>query len=391
MRPRDNSMTFKSSDIHLILFLSRATPLRRWDEMGILDRELAIYKTLAPNLAGISILTCGGIEELKYQSRIGDIQILYNRWGLPANFYSLLAPFLHKSALQNGTLYKTNQLDGSWTAIIAGAIYRKPVIVRAGYLWAEFNRLENGTGLKATIIDRLQAFSFKSANALFFTTQMMKQQVICKYSVNPQDIRILPNYIDADIFHPMAEISPIKGRICYIGRIHPRKNLDAVIKAVSDDPSISLMLIGDGDNRSHLEKLAIENRSKVTFAGVMMQNQIPFELNRSMAFILPSFYEGHPKALIEAMACGLPVIGTNVPGVRELIVHGKTGLLCSPDSDSIRNAIYLIMENPELATILGHNARQYIMDNFSLERIVEMELNAIQDVITTFDDTSIIG
>lgn len=49
------------------------------------------------------------------------------------------------------------------------------------------------------------------------------------------------------------------------------------------------------------------------------------------------------------------------------------------------------MENPELATILGHNARQYIMDNFSLERIVEMELNAIQDVITTFDDTSIIG
>lgn len=100
------------------------------------------------------------------------------------------------------------------------------------------------------------------------------------------------------------------------------------------------MLIGDGDNRSHLEKLAIENRSKVTFAGVMMQNQIPFELNRSMAFILPSFYEGHPKALIEAMACGLPVIGTNVPGVRELIVHGKTGLLCSPDSDSIRNAIY---------------------------------------------------
>jgi hypothetical protein len=49
------------------------------------------------------------------------------------------------------------------------------------------------------------------------------------------------------------------------------------------------------------------------------------------------------------------------------------------------------MKNPEFATILGHNAHQYIMDNFSLERIVEMELNAILDVITTFDDTSSIG
>jgi glycosyltransferase involved in cell wall biosynthesis len=377
-------MTFKSSDIHLVLFLSRATPLRRWDEMGILDRELAIYKTLAPNLAGISILTCGGIEELKYQSRIGDIQILYNRWGLPANFYSLLAPFLHKSALQNGTVYKTNQLDGSWTAINAGTIYRKPVIVRAGYLWAELNRQSGAQGPKAYLIDRLQTNSFSRAEALFVTTSSMKRQVIRDYNVSPRKIKVVPNYVDTDIFRPMINVTPIEGRVCYVGRLHKIKNLESLIKASTYIPEFSLVFIGQGDQRSHLERVARDYQVSVRFLGALPHNKIPFELNRSSAFILPSLSEGHPKALIEAMSCGLPVIGTDIPGIRDVIQHCETGLLCSPKPDSIRESIQKIIDNPELATRLGQNARHYAMNDFSLNRIVEIELNAIREVTNSY-------
>jgi len=380
MRPRDNSMTFKSSDIHLVMFLSRATPLRRWDEMGILDRELAIYKTLAPNLAGISILTCGGIEELEYQSRIGDIKILYNRWGLTANFYSLLAPFLHKTALQNGTVYKTNQLDGSWTAINAGAIYRKPVIVRAGYLWAELNRQNGAQGPKAYLIDRLQNNFFSRAEALFVTTSSMKRQVIRDYNISPRKIKVVPNYVDTDIFRPMINVTPIEGRVCCVGRLHKIKNFESFIKASTDIPEISLVFIGQGDQRSHLERIVRDCQMSVKFLGALPHNKIPFELNRSSAFILPSLSEGHPKALIEAMSCGLPVIGTDIPGIRDVIQHGETGLLCSHEPDSIRESIQKIIDNPELATRLGQNARHYVMNNFSIERIVEIELNAIREV-----------
>jgi len=376
-------MTFKSSDIYLVLFLSRSTPLRRWDEMGILDRELAIYKTLAPNLAGISILTCGGIEELEYQSRIENIQILYNRWGLPPNFYSLLAPFLHKSALQNGTVYKTNQLDGSWTAINAGAIYRKPVIVRAGYLWAELNRQNRTQGPKAYLIDRLQTNSFSRAEALFITTDSMKRQVIRDYNVSPRKIKVVPNYVDTDIFRPMINVTPIEGRVCYVGRLHKIKNLESLIKASTDIPKISLVFIGQGDQRSHLERIARDYQVSVKFLGALPHNKIPFELNRSSAFILPSLSEGNPKALIEAMSCGLPVIGTDIPGIQDVIQHGETGLLCSPEPDSIRETIQEIIDNLEFATRLGQNARHYAINNFSIERIVEIELNAIQEVTKT--------
>jgi len=373
-------MTFKSSDIHLVLFLSRATPLRRWDEMGILDRELAIYKTLVPNLAGLSILTCGGIEELKYQSRIGDIQILYNQWGLPANFYSLLAPFLHKSALQNGTVFKTNQLDGSWTAINAGVIHRKPVIVRAGYLWAELNRQNGAQGPKAYLIDRLQTNSFSRAEALFVTTNSMKRQVIRDYNVSPRKIKVVPNYVDTDIFRPMINVTPIEGRVCYVGRLHKIKNLESLIKASTDIPEISLVFIGQGVQRSHLERIARDYQVSVKFLGALPHSKIPFELNRSSAFILPSLSEGHPKALIEAMSCGLPVIGTDIPGIQDVIQHGETGLLCSPEPDSIQETIQEIINNLELATRLGQNARHYATNNFSIERIVEIELNAIREV-----------
>jgi glycosyltransferase involved in cell wall biosynthesis len=78
---------------------------------------------------------------------------------------------------------------------------------------------------------------------------------------------------------------------------------------------------------------------KADFCGIKSNQLLPDELNVSEIFILPSLYEGNPKALIEAMACGKPVIGTKVTGIKELILHGETGLLCDPDIDSIRETI----------------------------------------------------
>jgi len=220
------------TDIHLIFFLSRATPLTIWDKIGILDREIALYKKLHAYLGDLSIVTGGGAEELAYQDHLSGIRILYNRWGLSPNAYSLLAPFLHWKALRSGTVYKTNQLDGAWTAIIAGKVHRRPVIVRAGYLWAEHFRWQGGRGLKAVIIDSLEAFSFKGADAVLLTTETMKQQVIERYSVQPEKISIVPNYVDTERFHPMPEVESVSGRVCYVGRLVTIKNLRALVRAI---------------------------------------------------------------------------------------------------------------------------------------------------------------
>ena len=97
-------------------------------------------------------------------------------------------------------------------------------------------------------------------------------------------------------------------------------------------------------------------------------------------FVLPSLYEGHPKALIEAMAAGLPVVGSNVIGIREIITDGENGLLAEPDADSLRAAIQRLIQDRALRQRLGRAAREHAVQHFSLDRIVELELEMLQAV-----------
>jgi glycosyltransferase involved in cell wall biosynthesis len=80
------------------------------------------------------------------------------------------------------------------------------------------------------------------------------------------------------------------------------------------------------------------------------------------------------------MACGLPVIGTRVSGIKELIRDGETGLLCETDPDSMRASIQRALGDPDLCKKLGINARKYIEDHFSLQRILDLELAVLAEL-----------
>lgn len=81
-----------------------------------------------------------------------------------------------------------------------------------------------------------------------------------------------------------------------------------------------------------------------------------------------------PKTLLEAMACGLPAIGTKIDGTKEVIEHGKNGILCDTDSNSIRQAIMSVMGDEGLKQTLGKKARETIEQRFSIEKLADKEL-----------------
>ena len=370
----------KLADIHLVIFLSRATPLSRWDQMGIFEREVALYRRLAARLGKVSLVTSGGPEEFDYLERLGTVGVLYNRWGLSPNIYSILAPTLHWSALRQATLYRTNQLDGAWTAILAGMLHRKSVIVRAGYWWARFYREQFGDGIKAALIDHLEKFSLKRATKIFLTTEAMKQEIADRYNLSSERIVVIPNYVDTDRLRPASGEPITRRRVCYVGRLHPRKNVDLLIKAMAQIPDSSLLVIGEGNERSHLERLARDNGLETSFPGVLPHKQIPERIHGCDVFVLPSKFEGHPKALLEAMACGLAVVGTDVKGIRNLLEHEDTGLLCPPTVAGIKTAIERLFQDDSLRTRLGNSAGAFVKNHFSLDKIVEIELKAIESV-----------
>ena len=128
-----------------------------------------------------------------------------------------------------------------------------------------------------------------------------------------------------------------------------------------------------------LRGFAHRDNVNVTFKGRVPNEQLPLLLNIAEAFVLPSLYEGNPKALLEAMACGLPVIATPVEGNREVVKHKVNGCLTSGISpEAIREAIMEVLSNTELRIQIGKQARTFIEENYSVGALIQRELALVE-------------
>ncbi len=113
---------------------------------------------------------------------------------------------------------------------------------------------------------------------------------------------------------------------------------------------LSLEMIGDGPAQQELKDLSVTLGSEVIFQGALAHEELPEHLRASKIFALVSLYEGNPKALLEAMSCGMAVLGTNVKGgIRDLIEDGVNGILCNTDAESIRKGLARILKDRELS------------------------------------------
>jgi len=239
-------------------------------------------------------------------------------------------------------------------------------------MWSQNAAREQGHDSEAAVHAReVEAKVFRGADRVVVTTPAMRSDVLERVPDAASKVAVIPNYVDTEVFQPVIEARD-DSTIIFVGRIAPEKNLPALLEAIQS-LQVSLTLIGEGKIRPELQRRFETLNGRIDWEGNVANSSLPAYLNRAGLFILPSLYEGHPKALIEAMACGLPVIGADSPGIRELIRHRETGYLCRGDATSIRSAIQDLLAHPDLCDRMGRNARAYILGNFSLDRIVESE------------------
>jgi glycosyltransferase involved in cell wall biosynthesis len=362
------------SQTRLILFFTRGISLQTWEEIGMIDREVEIYARLLPFVESISFLTYGSEKDFTFASRLDDISILPNKWGLNSNLFSVMAPILYRKEVQKATILKTNQMNGWWTAGIAKILFRKKMVARCGFLLSLHYRRKGHNRFNCALVSGLESLGFKIADKIVVTTEVMKDYIVQHYGLPEDKIIVIPNYINTAVFKPLAEIRKEPGRICFVGDLRKQKNLSLLLQAMRDIEDVKLIVIGNGSLRNALIEEAKELDIDVQFQGNLPNYELPTELNRSEIFVLPSLYEGHPKALLEAMACGLPVIGTDVPGIREVIVHGQTGYLCQPTPEDMRKAIIRVLGDKELSRQMGERAREFVVESYSIEKVLEQEL-----------------
>jgi glycosyltransferase involved in cell wall biosynthesis len=180
--------------------------------------------------------------------------------------------------------------------------------------------------------------------------------------------------IPLDQFSPAspADSSPQSSTILFIGRHVPQKGPAVLLRAarllIDRGHSIDLVLAGDGPQRAELEQLAcqLDLGSVARFPGAVGQDEIRGLYSAATAFCLPSFAEGVPCVLMEAMAMEVPVISTKIAGIPELIDDGRTGLLVSPGrADLLADALEAVLRlDSEARRKLTSAARETVLAEF---------------------------
>jgi glycosyltransferase involved in cell wall biosynthesis len=360
----------------LVVFLTYGSSLETWKDAGIIDRELAIYEEHAQHGVRVDIISYGAVHEKKIAANYPFIRVHHNAQGLHPRLYALALPALHRHALRTGDIYKTNQAYGSHIASRCARLWRKPWVLRQGYGHYENREKEHGKySAPAISAKRYEKKYMRLANANITTTDGLAERSVKRHGLDKSEIFVVPNYVVTKNWHPPFQAS---GRrrpqsFAFVGRLSKEKNLAALIVACEDLP-VTLEIIGVGPDEAHLRTLAAELNVKCRFHGLLTQARMRTVIADADVFVLPSLYEGQPKALIEAMTFGIPVLGTDVAGIKDLIDDNQTGVLVKTDVAALRSGIvrYMDMDSATYCAISSH-ARAWSNERFSIARVAQLE------------------
>lgn len=231
-----------------------------------------------------------------------------------------------------------------------------------------------------------------SSRIVLLNNQMRTELAAIAYP--EQNTVYIPNGVDTTRFCPREHAIPRSGGqigtpdekiILYTGRLSPEKGVDFLIRAFSKvhmRMPVQLFILGDGSEKKNLEKLIqqchVENKVHLMHA---VENVVPF-LQSADVFVLPSRFEGLSNSLLEAMACGVPVIATRVTGTSEVIQDGVTGMLVEyNDTESLANTLMFLITHPEKARELAGNAIAAVRRLYTLEDAVAKYTMLYQSVL----------
>jgi len=366
----------------LALFFTFWVSLEQRKDQGLLDREKLIYEDLIRKgaLETIYRFTYGTKdkeiwEKLMINKELNSHIIVIPKpkiyKGIIGNtIYSFLLAIIQKKYIKKCDILKTNQMLGSWSAVIAKILYKKKLIVRT---WYTLSLAPLGYFKRCHFISkRIEKITYKYTDYTITTSKKQKDYITKSYKI--KKIALLYNYINTNLFKPNRNIKK-ENDIIYIWRLFSEKNLFNLISAVART-NYNLDLYWAGIQRTELEEhiKKLKKEKQIKLKGKISNKKLPNIINSYKAYVLTSIYEGMPKTLLEAMSCWSACLWTNVMGINEVIKDMKNGILVDKDVESIQDGIEKIMNNHILRNELGNNARTTIESSFSLEIISDKEM-----------------
>lgn len=200
-------------------------------------------------------------------------------------------------------------------------------------------------------------------------------------------VHVLYLGIDLSVFYPQPNVSK-RWDIAFLGRLESMKAVDLFPEMLSllksDFPSLRFLMTGEGSLKNQLladfDKKGVSDM--VDYLGVVNTEQIPYLINQSRVFIYPSREEPFGLSILEAMACGIPVVTTNVFGPSEIITNSVDGVTIPPENvEELVNAIRSLLHSEALGEKIGRNARKTVETKYDINLHYDGLIQVYQELI----------
>ncbi|MCK4566828.1 MAG: glycosyltransferase family 4 protein, partial [Candidatus Thorarchaeota archaeon] len=193
--------------------------------------------------------------------------------------------------------------------------------------------------------------------------------------------------IDLSVFYPIPEIEK-KWDIAFLGRLEKMKAVDLFPEMLpllkQDYPDLKFLMTGEGSLKSNLLE-SFDNAGvshMVDYLGVVEIKAVPKLINQSRIFIYPSREEPFGLSILEAMACGVPVVTTNVYGPSEIITEGIDGLTVNPDDvNALVKAVSTLLNSEQHRAQIGREGRETVEKRFDIKQHLENLFSIYQDLV----------
>lgn len=253
-------------------------------------------------------------------------------------------------------------------------ISKKKCVISYQFDWANGMK-KDYKGIKPMVSGAVQSWVINSADHLLCTTQWLSDIATQRYGIEKNKITIIPNYVNINVFKPEF---PKKKQVVFAGRLHWSKGIDVLIKAfakfILKSPDYKLIIMGIGEEEAKLKELANGNEN-IVFTGGVNNSVVAKKFNESEIFVLPTVnMEGHPKALVEAMAAGCKCITSDVPGNNNVLIESNSANLLFPtkDVEGLYNKLLYATQ------ITNDNQYKFAIQNYSSTICFEKEFKILK-------------
>jgi teichuronic acid biosynthesis glycosyltransferase TuaC len=317
----------------------------------------------------------GGVEIFRPRTVMLPHNFLFSLLGF--SFYLTLRSCLRQVAegFSIDLIHAHMAYPDGFAAVLLGRALARPTIItlHGGDVTQYFQRYFGR---------KLGLWAISHAHAVIAVSSSLRSTVVEEYAARGTNIEVIPNGVDVTRFAPLPRSEAAKPlglqtetrRILYVGAITQQKGLDYLLRGFaallpqSQEP-VQLILVGDGGYEPRARALAGELgiAAHVVFAGKRPNDEIPSWINASDLLVLPSLREGFGVVLIEALACGKPVVATACGGPED-IVNPQTGILVPPaDENALAQAMLDVLRDG--GRFRAPDIRQFALDRYAYEGI----------------------